>query len=871
MRGANTETAIAVRIAGRLQDAQGFPADTAWELAPPVHFDCDWRGQNRDPRRETRVALLWTPETLFVRFDARYRAITVFSDAEPNGRRDRLWDRDVCEAFLQPHPSDQGYAEFEIAPNGFWIDLAIAPGEKHDLRSGLRRRVRADEKRERWSAVLAIPMKSLTQRFDPRATWRANFYRVEGAREPRFYSAWQPTHTPQPNFHVPERFGHLTFADSSPAHGQSARPGRFSSRALRALLLLASLGFSCRPVGAQSTPAAAPKDHPPAVTKVEPPNWWMGLTPDLLLLLSGHNLEAARVTCNLPSLVVERSETAASGAYLFVWLKIAPGAKAATAMCRIGTPTGTASFRLPMLARAETIHRFQGLAPDDVIYLIMPDRFANGDPANDEPAEAPGSHDRAIPRAYHGGDLRGIRDHLPYLKDLGVTTLWLTPIVKNGATESYHGYGAVDLYAVDPHLGTLRDYQELVAAAHRQHMKIFFDVVPNHVGPGHPWAAYPPLPDWLHGTTEHHPTWSSALKSFYGTPNEKAAHDPMELIVDPHAPPRFSRNLIEGWFGGRLPDLNTENPLVAEYLLQNSIWWAESCGLDGYRVDTFPYVSRQFWSSWHAGLKRIYPHLATIGEIFHRDPTVTAFFAGGQKRSDGIDTGLTTLFDYPLYFTLREVLLEGAPLGRIAEILRNDWLYPRANELVTFFGNHDVARFASAPGSSLAKLKLAFALTLTLRGIPELYYGDEIGMPGGRDPDNRRDFPGGWPEDTGNAFSAAGRTPEQQEVFAYVQRLLRIRREHPALSNGQLWHLAADESGYIFLRDSREERLMVAFNKAQESHQLQVPLADTPAQGSASRGTVFGEGTLQILGDDARVSMPPESVSIFALNGKVRR
>ena len=858
MRGtdANAETAIAVRIDGTLQDPQGFPQDAAWGMAPLVHFDSDWRGKNCDPRRETQVRLLWTPETLFVRFDARYRTISVFPDSEPNGRRDHLWDRDVCEAFLQPHPSGRGYAEFEIAPNGFWIDLAIAPREKHDLESGLGRRVSVDERNKRWSAVLAIPMKSLTERFDPHGVWRANFYRVEGAREPRFYSAWQPTLTPQPNFHVPERFGKLAFAESSLASGQSARPRSFFSLAL---LLLASLALSW----AQALPEAS---HAPEVTKVEPPNWWIGLTPDLLLLLSGHNLEAVRVTCNLPGLMVERTQTAAAGAYLFVWLKIAPGAKSATAVCRTETPTGMASFALSLSRRTETIHRFQGLAPEDVIYLIMPDRFANGDLSNDEPAEAPGSHDRALPRAYHGGDLRGIREHLAYLKDLGVTTLWLTPIVRNGGPESYHGYGAVDLYAVDPHFGTLRDYQELVEAAHRQHMKIFFDIVPNHVGPGHPWAANPPLPDWLHGTREHHTSWSTTLQSFYGTPNQKAAHDPMEVIVDPHAPPRFSRNLIEGWFAGRLPDLNTENPVVAKYLLQNSIWWAESSGLDGYRVDTFPYVSRQFWSRWHAGLKRIYPRLATIGEVFHRDPSVTAFFAGGQKRYDGIDTGLTTLFDYPMYFTLRDVLLGGAPPGHVAEILRQDWLYTRPEELVTFFGNHDVERFASAEGSSPAKLKLAFALTLTLRGIPELYYGDEIGMPGGRDPDNRRDFPGGWPGDMRNAFSAAGRTPDEQEIFAYAQKLLRVRREHQALCRGRLWHLASDEWSYIFLRDAETERLLVAFNKAQEGHELRVPLSDTPAQGAASGKTLFGEAALQIVGGEARVSMPAQSLSIFALN-----
>src|SRR4029077_481585 len=233
--------------------------------------------------------------------------------------------------------------------------------------------------------------------------------------------------------------------------------------------------FACGAFASRAHPQQTAKEAAPAVTKVEPPNWWVRLTPEVLLLLSGHDLEATHVACNLPTLRVSRTQATAGGNYLFVWLKIGADTKSGTAVCRITTPKGTTSFELPLAARAPTLGKFQGLSQDDVMYLIMPDRCANGDPTNDEPAEAPGSHDRSKPRAYHGGDLRGIQNHLPYLKDLGVTTLWLTPVVKNGAAQDYHGYGAVDLYAVEPHLGSLKDYQELVAAAHKQGMKIFFD------------------------------------------------------------------------------------------------------------------------------------------------------------------------------------------------------------------------------------------------------------------------------------------------------------------------------------------------------------------------------------------------------------
>jgi neopullulanase len=639
-------------------------------------------------------------------------------------------------------------------------------------------------------------------------------------------------------------------------------------RAFLALIYLATLGLRPSLLRADPLPQASAAENSPAVVKVEPPNWWIGLTPEVMVLLSGRGLEATKVECNLSSLLVERTQATAGGRYLFVWLKFGADTKSGTAVCRITTPTGVASFELPLGARSETIHKFQGIGPEDVIYLLMPDRFANGDPTNDEPADGRGSHDRSRARAYHGGDLRGVRDHLSYLKDLGVTTLWLTPIVKNGAAEDYHGYGAADLYGVEPHLGTLQDYQELVSTAHQQHMKVLFDIVPNHVGPRHPWVTNPPLPDWFHGTLQHHTNSSTPLDgASYGMPDKQpAANDPFEIIADPHAPPRFSRNLTEGWFFGFLPDMNTENPVVAQYLLQNSIWWAESSGLDGYRIDTFPYVARQFWSRWHTVLRRIYPRLTTIGEVFHPDASVTSFFAGGQKRFDGIDTGVRTVFDYPMYFTLRDVLLHGASAGRIADVLRHDSLYVRPDELVTFFANHDVPRFAGAEGSSAAKVKLAFGLTLTLRGIPELYYGDEIGLTGGGDPENRHDFPGGWSGDPRNAFTEAGRTPEQQEIFAYVRTLLRLRREHPALAGGRLWHLASDESSYVFIRESDEERLVVAFNNSAQARELHLPFQDTPAQNTHGVSLLFGEARANFSGREVLISAPAQSLSIFALN-----
>jgi glycosidase len=644
---------------------------------------------------------------------------------------------------------------------------------------------------------------------------------------------------------------------------------RFAVQVLVPALLLGLFCSAAIAGPGQAGPGqAAAAENTSVVTKVEPPNWWVDLTPEVMVLLSGHDLEATHVSCNLPTVTVLRTQSSAGGKYLFVWLAIGKLTKPGTVVCRITTNTGGASFELPLAAKTPSLGKFQGLSQDDVLYLIMPDRFANGDPSNDEPKESVNSFDRAKPRAYHGGDLAGVREHLDYLKELGVTTLWLTPVVKNTGAQSYHGYGAVDLYAVDPHLGTLKDYQELVTEAHHRHMKIFFDVVPNHIGAQHPWLANPPLADWFHGTPQHHLNTSSPITgSFYGKPdNQPLGNDPFEVLVDPHAPASLSRNLTSGWFAGILPDMNTENPLVAQYLLQNSIWWTQTSGLDGLRVDTFPYVSRQFWAGWHAGLRRIYPNLTTIGEVFHPDPSVTSFFVGGQKRFDGIDSGLSTVFDFPLYFAMREVLLKNAPAGRLAEVLRHDSLFAHPNALVTFFANHDVPRFASADGSSPAKLKLAFGLTLTLRGIPELYYGDEIGLPGGGDPDNRRDFPGGWRDDPKNAFVQTGRTAQQQELFGYVQSLLRLRREHPALGSGHLWDLESDDSSFVFVRITDEERILVAFNSSGQARELMAPVADTPVQDAVDFSVLSGDATAVRAGSSIKMKIPAQSIAIFATN-----
>jgi glycosidase len=617
-------------------------------------------------------------------------------------------------------------------------------------------------------------------------------------------------------------------------------------------IILIALTLPLSAASAAQATLQATEGPSPRMIKMDPPNWWIGFTTEVMLVVSGDHLTEAEMTCDYPGVRITRTQPEPGGHYLFVWLDIATTTRPGTAVLKAQGKSGTTTLELPLLARSNTQGRFQGVSPDDVIYMIMPDRFADGDLSNDEPPQSPGSYNRNIPRAYHGGDLRGIIDHLAYLHDLGVTALWLSPVYDNDnrSPQDYHGYGAVDFYAVDEHLGTLHDFQELVQAAHQLEMKVVLDVVINHTGPHHPWVELPPSPTWFHGDVAHHADSSGAL-------------DP---LADIHAAPKEYRRLLNGWFANVLPDLNQDNPLVSQYLIQNSLWWAESTGLDGFRLDTFPYVPRSFWSEWHTVLSSKYPQLTTIGEVFNRDPSVTSFFAGGIRHSDGIDSGVFTVFDFPLYFKLRDVVIRGAPVRSLAEILRHDWMYPHSGSLVTFLGNHDVRRFVSEPRSSIEKLKLAFSLLLTLRGIPQIYSGDEIGMPGGADPDNRRDFPGGFPGDVRNAFSAAGRKTSEQTIFLNLQSLLRLRREHPALRHGRQWNLQCDDTRYIFVRETGNDKLLVVFNNGTAASVLSFNLLDTALAGAVTVTPIFVGAPARLLNNQLEVRAAPKSLAIYQID-----
>lgn len=596
----------------------------------------------------------------------------------------------------------------------------------------------------------------------------------------------------------------------------------------------------------------------PQISKVEPPNWWANYDSPVMVLLYGDNLSGARISASYPGLSIQKTQVQPDGKHAFIWLDISAKAKPGAVTIHVKTAKGETQIAFPLLRRESFQGRFQGVTQDDVIYLIMPDRFADGDPSNDQPSGAAnGTYDRNSARTYHGGDLRGVQQHLPYLKDLGVTTVWLNPIADNSdATSDYHGYHAIDLYKVEDHFGTMQDFQSLVKSAHQQGMKVLLDVVPNHVGPKHPWAASQPVPGWLHGTTEQH------INTDYDFPP----------VADPHAVPRSYRSALDGWFANALPDLAQENPLVAQYLLQNALWWIESSGIDGFRIDTFPYVPRSFWSYYLTGIRNVYPNFFSVGEVYNFDPVVVSYFAGGHTGFDGVDTHLSTPFDFPLNSAIRDVVNHGASAKKIEDVLRQDRLYPHPELLVTFIGNHDMKRFITDAGGSTQELKLALSLLVTLRGIPQLYYGDEIGMSGGDDPDNRHDFPGGFPDDTQHAFAVQTRAPQEQDVFLHLQSLLKLRQDHPALREGKLYTIFSDDQTIAYVReytkagDSRpSDRLLMVMNNSDKAREISLA-TDTPIADVRQIDLIGGKRT-DVEVSHGRIKLPAaaRSLSIYEL------
>jgi glycosidase len=625
-------------------------------------------------------------------------------------------------------------------------------------------------------------------------------------------------------------------------------------RALRsARFILYGMGVViCILVGAVCLHASM-QSGPPSVTKVEPPYWWANhsINP-VRLLLRGRNFTGAQVRASKPALTVSDILVNRDGTYLFVNVRVGSMVRPGAYPLVVETPQGktTVDFTIERELNAKT--NFRGIDPDDVIYLIMIDRFANGDRSNDMPRDSPeAANDRRNPRAYHGGDLRGIIDRLPYLKELGVTALWLTPWHDNWnginncdkpwcPNTYYHGYHAIDYYAVEDHFGTIDTLRELVEKAHALGIKIIQDQVANHVGSKHPWLTNLPLPNWFHGRLD-----SPMLNKFRNS-----------VLLSPHANQDEIRNTLDGWFNEDLPDMNQEHPEVVRYEIQNSLWWVGTTGIDGIRQDTIQYMPRKFIRDLSDALHRQYRDIWMVGEVFERDAAHTAFFIGGHKGWDGLDTRLDSVFDFALWNASLQAFTGKLPVRVLRDQLKYDALYPDPAKVTTMVNNHDTVRFMSLPNGTIEGAMLHMALTLSVRGTPQLYYGEEIAMEGKEDPDNRRDFPGGFPGDKRNAFTPEGRTQIERRMYEWTRNWLRQRREHSAIRRGRMIDLFYDDDTYVFARQDKTETVVVAINRSEQEKAVVLPAGSIGIRDGSHLVPLIGTVTGRVANKLAAITIP---------------
>jgi neopullulanase len=630
------------------------------------------------------------------------------------------------------------------------------------------------------------------------------------------------------------------------------RPVRLSlSRILLTLFLFAAAGDSL----------FATKISGPSVSKVEPPSWWANhsINP-VRLLVRGANLQGARVKAGNRDIVVSDVRVNSRGSYLFVTLNISRTAKPGSYPLTIETGAGRTNIPFRIEAPLDATANFKGVTTDDVIYLIMTDRFADGDSSNNSPpGSMAGTNDRRNARAYHGGDLRGVINRLSYLKDLGITAIWLTPWYDNWnglnncdkpwcPNTYYHGYHAIDYYSVEDHFGDLATLRELVSKAHALGLKVIQDQVANHVGSQHPWVKDAPLDNWFHGTLENH-----IVERFNNS-----------VLLSPHRNDEELRNALDGWFSDDLPDMNQDEPEVARYEIQNALWWVGVTGIDGIRQDTIQYLPRSFIRDLANALHRQYPKMWMVGEVFERDAAHTAFFIGGHTGWDKIDTKLDSDFDFALWNVSLDVFTGKRPVRALRDQLKYDALYPDAARLTTLTNNHDTPRFMSLNGATLNGAMLHTAFTIAVRGTPQLYAGEEIAMEGDSDPDNRRDFPGGFPGDNRNAFTAAGRAKDEQRMWEWTRDWIALRAQHPALRHGNLIDLVYDDDVFAFARQVETETIIVVINRAESKKEINIPAAAIGLRDGAKLSPLYGSTeTARVVNSRAKLPVPPKSAVVF--------
>lgn len=558
-----------------------------------------------------------------------------------------------------------------------------------------------------------------------------------------------------------------------------------------------------------------PKNLPRSIQRIDPPNWWTGMAhPTLELMIHGTNVRWLEPALDDPILRITGIRRTDNPNYLFVEVDLSQLPKGApyTANLKLKTPGGETAvevpYPLPQRARGSAMR--QGFSSEDVIYLLVPDRFANGDPANDSHPQMRERADRTYHGGRHGGDIAGIRTALPYLKDLGVTAVWCTPLTENNQPAySYHGYAATDFYRIDPRFGDNTDYRELVSEAQQLGLKFIKDIIVNHIGHQHPWMEDMPAHDWVNfpkGDASGQPVFTNHSRT---------------TIQDPYASAYDSVRFTDGWFVDTMPDLNQRQPQLANYLIQNSIWWVEYAGLAGIREDTYSYADKTFLSKWGQRLLAEYPHFNIVGEEWSTNPLIVSYWQKGKVNDDGYVSHTPSMLDFPLFDALLKALVGSDSWNsgwiRVYESLSNDHVYADPFNLVVFEGNHDTARVFAMLNRDPELLRIALAFLATTRGIPQLLYGTEIAMDSPRERHDgmvRADFPGGWQGDAVNAFTGEGLSQLQADMQAFTRQLLHFRASAPAIHHGRLLHFAPEDECYVYFRLHPQQNLMILLNKA---------------------------------------------------------
>ena len=549
------------------------------------------------------------------------------------------------------------------------------------------------------------------------------------------------------------------------------------------------------------------------IEQIEPPNWWVGFKNHGFQLLIHHpNISSATPEISYLGVTLKEVHKADSPNYLFLDLELSESVKAGKFNITFKLEDGDSLVETYELkSREKTSDEYVGFDSSDAIYLITPDRFANANPANDIDSTL---LEKAINRkddyARHGGDIAGITAHLDYISDLGFTAVWPTPLLTNDMPNaSYHGYAMTDFYQIDPRFGTLDDYIQLSNKAREKGIKLVMDQVANHCGVEHWWMKDLPFKDWV-----------NQQETFLSHGQLKNSSHKRTTNQDLYASTVDKREMSEGWFVPTMPDLNQRNPFLANYLIQNSIWWIETAGLGGIRQDTYPYPDKEFMSHWAGAITNEYPNFSIVGEEWSYNPLLIAYWQDGHVNKDGYDSNLRSSMDFAMQSTIVNALNMdnrwGSGLDRIYEGLANDFAYTSPKDILIFPDNHDMSRIFTQLGEDVTKTKMALSLILTLPRIPEIYYGTEILMNDTAKPGDhgliRSDFPGGWEGDATNAFTGEGLTDAQKDMQSYLKKVLNYRKTSKALHEGKTVHFAPKNEVYVLFRILGDETVVHILN-----------------------------------------------------------